>query len=206
MIWQYCFGFSDNETTKEFDITKGCAYTFGAFVIMPVGIIYFTFFFFPGLVQECLENSHIGVLVFSVFLLIGFWIGNFYLLKYSSWYFSKFRFDEEGVHLRTLFRAQRTIKWSDIQKAAVYDVYWGRTYIGIPFILMFLDLDKRPIELYGDNDGFRRRRHFVMIYASKANIKAFESFWGVPLEKGVQKGPVYGLETHPFEEQSDEES
>ena len=38
-----------------------------------------------------------------------------------------------------------------------------------------------------------------MIIATEENVQAFESFWGAPLEKGVQIREVYSLETHPFE-------
>ena len=203
MNWKYCFGFDDDEATREFDISKGCGYTWGAFVVFPAVTFYFTIVAFPGLVRESIEKGSMGILGFGVLMLIVFWTGWVFFLIYASWYFSKFRFDAEGVQLRSLFRVRRTIKWSDIRKAAVYDVYWGRTWVGIPFILIFLDLDKRPITLYGDHDGFFKRKSFVMIIATKEHIKTFESFWGAPLEKGVQNGPVYGLETHPFEEQSD---
>lgn len=200
MDWKYCFGFEDNVATQNFDISVGCGYTLGAFVICPVVILPFTVRFFTELIRDCLKNNSMVTLSVATVFLIGFWIFWIVMLNYASWYFSKFRFDAEGVQLRSLFRVRRTIRWSDIRKAAVYDVYWGRTYIGIPFILLFLDPEKRPIVLHGDHDGFYKRKYFAMIIATEENVKAFESFWGAPLEKGVQIKEVYSLETHPFED------
>ncbi len=198
MNWKYCFGFDDKENVGEIDFSVGCMYTIATFFIVPFTLLLLVIEL-PGLINEYREERSILYLLIWLCLFSAMFFGEVILVRFIGWFYSKFQFNAEGIQLRSFFRVRRTIKWSDIKKAAVYDVYWGRDRSGVSSILIFLNLDKRPIVLHGDHDGFYKRKFFVMIIATEENVKAFESFWGAPLEKGVQIREVYSLETHPFE-------
>ncbi len=124
-----------------------------AFVLLPVVIAGFfgliCYIYFIERPKSALEATFFldALHIIHGTLLIG---STVYVQTYIWWLLIKCSLSETGVHLKPLLGKYRTINWDRIQKAAIYDVYWGRRGYGEPYIIGFLNLNKYPLELKGD--------------------------------------------------------
>ena len=131
--------------------------------------------------------GHIAIAYIFLFLFFAM----VYALSWSNWVFERFRFSVEGIELKKTF-GKRLVRWETIEKATIYTVTPGIENVGPPYIMVFLNWEKRPKRL-DDDLCFFKQKYVIMIRATKENIQDFESYWGKPLQVGMQKGGKYGL-------------
>ena len=113
-----------------------------------------------------------------------------YALSWSNWAFERFHISSDGIELKKPV-GKRLVRWENIEKAAIYTVTPGLENVGPPYIMVFLNWEKRPKRL-DDDLCFFKQKYVIMIRATKENVQDFESYWGKPLQVGKQKVDKYG--------------
>ncbi len=188
MNWKCWYGYGNSEQDKA-DSTglrlESCFFLL--LVLIPIGLAACYLLFIAPSPPTAVQTA---VCVICL-LMISYW--PVHTVVYNNWLRQQFRLGPDGIQIKTVFGKVRTIDWSSVQAADIYNVFKGRNRFGEPFIVVFLNLEKRPFELFLDRYCFRRRKYHILIRATEENIEEFDRYWKKPLEKGQQSGAAYAV-------------